>query len=87
MRQPEKLRSGLALHRQRENFLISKMSAAENFIGHTVSYIDGNVTNAGNKTVTQWWWRSRSRRDGAGAQQEPGMPLQAIRTNGATWSG
>ena len=29
-----------------------KMSAAENFIGHTVSYIDGTITNGGDKTVT-----------------------------------
>src|ERR1700747_2940849 len=30
-----------------------KMSAAENFIGATVSYIDGAITNTGNKTVTR----------------------------------
>ncbi len=28
-----------------------KLSAAENFVGATVSYLDGRITNAGNQTV------------------------------------
>ena len=37
-----------------ENLVISdlKLSAAENFVGGSVSYLDGRVTNTGGKTVT-----------------------------------
>ena len=38
-----------------------KMSAAENFIGHTVSYIDGDVTNPATKPSRMPWLRSRSK--------------------------
>lgn len=31
----------------------TRMSAAENFLGHTVTYLDGQVTNRGNRTVRQ----------------------------------
>ena len=61
-----------------------KMSAAENFIGHTVSYIDGMLTNTGNKTVTRVMVEVTFL-DSIGqlAQREPELPLRVVRTNGA----
>ena len=60
-----------------------KMSAAENFIGATVSYIDGDITNTGDKTVTRVMVQV-SFEDAIGqlAQREE-LPLRVIRTNGA----
>lgn len=61
-----------------------KMSAAENFIGSTVSYIDGTLTNTSDKTVTRAIVEVTFK-DAMGqvAQQEPDLPLRVVRTNGA----
>jgi hypothetical protein len=47
-------RKGAAPHPYAVNVKLTDphMSAAENFVGATVSYIDGNVTNTGSQTVT-----------------------------------
>ena len=61
-----------------------KMSAAENFVGHTVSYIDGSITNSGDKTVTHAVVEVVFKDEmGQLAQREPEMPLQVVRTHGA----
>jgi len=47
-------RSGPAPNPYLANLQISdvKMAAAQNFVGGTVTYVEGKITNAGNKTVT-----------------------------------
>jgi hypothetical protein len=60
-----------------------KMSAAENFIGHTVSYIDGTITNSGDKTVTHAVVEVVFKDDMGQMAQREEVPLQVIRSNGA----
>jgi hypothetical protein len=60
-----------------------KMSAAENFIGATVSYIDGSVTNSGDKTVTHVVVEVTFKDDTGQVAQRDEVPLQVVRNNGA----
>ena len=60
-----------------------KMSAAENFIGSTVSYIDGTITNASNKTVTRVAVQVNFQDSMGQLAQREELPLRVVRTNGA----
>ena len=60
-----------------------KMSAAENFIGATVSYIDGTITNTGDKTVTRVMVQVNFQDSMGQLAQREELPLRIIRTNGA----
>ena len=60
-----------------------KMSAAENFAGSTVTYIDGTVTNAGDKTVARALLDVVFKDEvGQVAQDEPDVPLRVLKTSG-----
>jgi hypothetical protein len=60
-----------------------KMSAAENFVGSTVSYIDGTVTNSGDKTVSRVVVDVVFKDEvGQLAQDEPDVPLRVLQTSG-----
>jgi len=60
-----------------------KMSAAENFIGATVSYIDGTITNTSNKTVTRVMVEVTFQDSMGQLAQREELPLRIVRTNGA----
>jgi hypothetical protein len=60
-----------------------KMSAAENFIGATVSYIDGTITNTGNKTVTRVIVQVNFLDSMGQLAQQEELPLRLFRNNGA----
>lgn len=60
-----------------------KMSAEENFIGSTVSYIDGDITNTGDKTVTHVMVEVNFEDSTGQLAQREDLALRVIRTNGA----
>jgi hypothetical protein len=59
-----------------------KMSAAENFVGATVSYVDGTITNAGDKTVTHAIVEVKFKDDLGQLAQRDEIPLQVLKTTG-----
>jgi hypothetical protein len=59
-----------------------KMSAAENFVGATVSYIDGSVANAGGKTVTHATVDVTFKDELGQIVQQETVPLKVLKTGG-----
>jgi hypothetical protein len=59
-----------------------KMSAAENFVGATVSYVDGTVTNAGNQTVTHAVVEVNFKDSMGQLAQRETVPLRVLQTSG-----
>jgi hypothetical protein len=59
-----------------------KMSAEENFAGHTVSYVDGTITNAGDKIVTHVVVEVTFKDEMSQVVQKEEVPLRVVRSNG-----
>lgn len=59
-----------------------KMSAAENFVGATVSYVDGTITNSGNKTITHITVQVNFKDDMGQLAQRENIPMQVLKTSG-----
>jgi Protein of unknown function (DUF2393)/Protein of unknown function (DUF3426) len=59
-----------------------KMSAAENFVGATVTYVDGTVTNTGDKTVAHVQVEVNFKDDMGQLAQREEIPLQVLKTSG-----
>ena len=59
-----------------------KTSAAQNFVGATVSYIDGDITNAGDKTVTHAVAQITFKDEMGQIAQREEVPLRVLQTGG-----
>jgi hypothetical protein len=59
-----------------------KASAAENFVGATVSYLDGTLTNAGDKTVIHAVVEVTFKDDMGQMAQREELPIHVLRTGG-----
>jgi len=66
----------------RLSFSDLKASAAQNFVGASVSYLDGTVTNTGDKTVIHAVVRVTFQDDLGQMAQREEVPLRVLRTGG-----
>jgi hypothetical protein len=83
LREPPKAAKTVSPYISSLKFSDFKMSAAENFVGSTVSYIDGTVTNSGDKTVTHLVVEVVFKDEIGQLAQREEVPLRVVRTNGA----
>jgi hypothetical protein len=58
------------------------MSAAENFVGATVSYVDGTIANTGNQTVVHATVEVTFKDDIGQVAQREEVPLRILKTSG-----
>jgi hypothetical protein len=59
-----------------------RLSAEQNFVGATISYVDGIVTNAGDKTVTRVVVEVDFKDDMGQVAQREELPLQILKLSG-----
>ncbi|HKS73293.1 MAG TPA: DUF2393 family protein [Terriglobales bacterium] len=77
-------KSATAPHPYAANLKISdlKMSAAENFVGASVTYLDGTLTNSGDKTVTHAIVHLEFKDSVGQVAQTEDVPIRILQTTG-----
>lgn len=77
-------RNAASPHPYAANLALSdlKMSQAENFVGASVTYIDGTVTNTGDKTITRATVHVEFKNSMDQVAQVEDLPLRVLQTGG-----
>ncbi len=81
-RTEQKAPSGPPPYAANIKFTDLKMSAAENFVGATVNYLDGTVSNTGNQTVTHVMVEVTFKDSMGQLAQRETVPLRVLQTSG-----
>jgi len=81
-RTEQKAPSGPPPYAANIKFTDLKMSAAENFVGATVNYIDGTVSNSGNQSVTRVMVEVTFKDSMGQLAQRETVPLRVLQTSG-----
>jgi hypothetical protein len=82
LRQPPKAAPQIPPYAADLNISGLKMSQAQNFVGATVTYIDGTLANAGNKTVTRAVVRVTFRDSYGQVAQIEDVSIRILQTSG-----
>jgi len=82
LREPPKAAKEVSPYAANLKFSNFKMSAAENFIGASVSYIDGAVTNSGDQTVAHLMVEVVFKDEMGQLAQREELPLRVLRDTG-----
>ncbi len=82
LRTPPKGAAALHPYASRVRLSDLKMSASENFVGASVTYIDGTVTNTGDRTITHAIIHVIFRNSLNEVAQAQDEPLHVLQTNG-----
>jgi Protein of unknown function (DUF2393) len=81
-REPPKVARTTSPYAANLKFSDFKMSAEENFVGATVSYMEGTVTNSGNQTVTSAVLEVTFKDELGQVAQQENVALRLLKTSG-----
>jgi hypothetical protein len=82
LRQPARLPPKIPPYATKLKFSDLKMSQSQNFVGASVTYIDGNVTNSGDKVVTHAIVRVVFKDSYGQIAQIEDVPIKLLQTSG-----